>query len=93
LGIRKVLGASVGSLATLVSKEFLQLVTISCVIAFPLAWWMMNIWLADFAYRTAIHWWVFVVAGMAALVIAMLTVSSQAVRAALSNPVKTLRSE
>ena len=93
LGIRKVLGASVSSLVTLVSKEFLQLVMMSCLIAFPLAWWMMNVWLADYAYRTVIHWWVFVVAGLAALLIAMLTVSSQAVRAALSNPVKTLRSE
>lgn len=93
LGIRKVLGASVGSLATLVSKEFLQLVTISCIIAFPLAWWIMNGWLADFAYRTVIHWWVFGIAGVTAIVIAMLTVSAQAMRAALSNPVKTLRSE
>ena len=93
LGIRKVLGASVASLASLLSKEFLQLVIISCVIAFPLAWWMMSGWLADYAYRTAIHWWVFGIAGIAALLIAMLTVSSQAIRAALSNPVETLRSE
>jgi len=93
LGIRKVLGASVASLATLLSKEFLQLVAMSCLIAFPVAWWIMNGWLADYAYRTVIHWWVFGVAGIAALLIAMLTVSSQAVRAALSNPVKTLRSE
>jgi len=93
LGIRKVLGASVASLASLLSKEFLQLVIISCLIAFPLAWWMMSGWLADYAYRTAIHWWVFGIAGIAALLIAMLTVSSQAIRAALSNPVETLRSE
>lgn len=93
LGIRKVLGASVAGLATLLSKEFLQLVAISCLIAFPLAWWIMNGWLRDYAYRTLIHWWVFGVAGIAAMLIAMLTVSSQAVRAALSNPVKTLRSE
>jgi ABC-type antimicrobial peptide transport system permease subunit len=93
LGIRKVLGASVANLATLLSKEFLQLVVISCLIAFPLAWWMMNGWLAEYPYRTVIHWWVFGIAGIAALSIAMLTVSSQAVRAALSNPVETLRSE
>jgi predicted permease len=93
LGIRKVLGASVASLASLLSKEFLQLVIISCLIAFPLAWWMMSGWLADYAYRTVIHWWVFGIAGIAALLIAMLTVSSQAIRAALSNPVETLRSE
>ncbi|MBN9383424.1 MAG: ABC transporter permease [Chitinophagaceae bacterium] len=93
LGIRKVLGASVANLATLLSKEFLQLVVISCLIAFPLAWWMMSGWLADYPYRTAIHWWVFGMVGIAALLIAMLTVSSQAIRAALSNPVETLRSE
>jgi len=93
LGIRKVLGASVADLTTLLSKEFLQLVIISCLIAFPLAWWMMNGWLADYPYRTAIHWWVFGLAGITSLVIAMLTVSSQAVKAALSDPVETLRSE
>jgi hypothetical protein len=93
IGIRKVLGASASSLATLLSKEFLQLVTLSCLIAFPLSWWIMNSWLADFAYHTAIHWWVFGMAGIAALLIALLTVSFQAVKAALLNPVKTLRSE
>jgi len=93
LGIRKVLGASVTNLTTLLSKEFLQLVIISCVIAFPLAWWVMSNWLADYAYRTVIHWWVFGLAGIIALLIAMLTVSSQAIKAALSNPVETLRAE
>ncbi|MDO6433205.1 ABC transporter permease [Flavitalea sp. BT771] len=93
LGIRKVLGASVANLTSLLSKEFLQLVVLSCLIAFPLAWWMMNVWLANYAYRTEIHWWVFGIAGVVALTIAMLTVTSQAVRAALSDPVETLRSE
>jgi len=93
IGIRKVLGASATGLATLLSKEFLQWVAIACLIAFPLAWWAMSRWLDDYAYRTAIHWWVFVITGIAALVIALLTVSIQAVKAALSNPVETLRSE
>lgn len=93
LGIRKVLGASVHGLAGLLSREFLQLVALSCLIAFPLAWWAMNNWLASYAYRTVIHWWVFVAAGFGALLIALLTVSFQALRAALANPVKTLRSE
>ncbi len=93
LGIRKVLGASVHGLAGLLSREFLQLVVLSCLIAFPLAWWAMHSWLASYAYRTAIHWWVFAAAGLGALIIALLTVSFQALRAALANPVKTLRSE
>jgi putative ABC transport system permease protein len=93
IGIRKVLGASVTGLATLLSKEFLKWVTLACLIAFPIAWWTMSWWLADYAYRTAIHWWVFVLTGTAALVIALLTVSIQAIRAALSNPVESLRSE
>ncbi len=93
IGIRKVLGASATGLAALLSKEFLQWVALSCLIAFPLAWWAMSRWLADYAYRTDIHWWVFAVTGIIALSIALLTVSIQAVRTALANPVKTLRSE
>jgi len=93
IGIRKVLGASAAGLAGLLSREFLQLVVLSCVIAFPLAGWAMNRWLADYEYRTAIHWWVFGLAGMTALLIALLTVSFQAVKAARANPVKTLRTE
>ena len=93
LGIRKVLGASVHNLTGLLSREFLQLVVLSCLIAFPLAWWAMNSWLASYAYRTAIHWWVFAIAGFGAILIALLTVSFQALKAALANPVKTLRSE
>ncbi len=93
IGIRKVLGASSPKLATLLSREFIQLVLISCAISFPLAWWMINSWLQNFAYRTEVHWWVFSVAGISALVIAILTVSVQAMRAALANPVKSLRTE
>lgn len=93
IGIRKVLGASVPGLAGLLAKEFVQLVTISCFIAFPVAWLAMHNWLQNYAYRTGIYWWVFVSAGLGALVIALGTVSYQAVKAAIANPVKNLRSE
>ena len=93
IGIRKVLGASVGSVVRLLSKEFIVLVIIAAVIAFPLGWWAMNKWLEDFAYRIHIAWWVFPLAGIAALLIALLTVSAQAIKAALANPVKSLRTE
>ena len=93
IGIRKVLGASVGSIVTLLSKEFLKLVVVAALIAFPFAWWAMNNWLRDFAYRISIQWWVFPAAGLAALLIALLTVSFQAIRAAVANPVKSLRTE
>jgi putative ABC transport system permease protein len=93
IGIRKVLGASVRGLAGLLSKEFLQLVAISCLIAFPLAYWKMYSWLKGYEYHIGINWWVFAAAGLAALVIALLTVSFQSVKAALANPVKSLRSE
>ncbi|HMQ49083.1 MAG TPA: ABC transporter permease [Saprospiraceae bacterium] len=93
IGIRKVLGAQVGGLIALLSKDYLRLVTIALVIAGPIAWWAMNRWLQDFAYRIEISWWVFIVAGVAAVLIALLTVSYQAIKAALANPVKSLRSE
>ncbi|HEX2630793.1 MAG TPA: FtsX-like permease family protein, partial [Chitinophagaceae bacterium] len=93
VGVRKVLGASVGNIVTMLSKDFLQLVLIASVIAFPVAWWAMDRWLQDFAYRINIGWVVFLVAGLAALLIAVLTVSFQAIRAALANPVKSLRTE
>lgn len=93
IGIRKVLGASVQSIVGLLSKEFLLLVVIAIVIASPLAWWAMNKWLQNFAYRTSIEWWVFVVAALIAVLIALLTISSQAIKAALANPVKNLRTE
>ena len=93
IGIRKVLGASVQGLTGLLLKEFVQLVTVSCIISFPLAYWLLHGWLRNYEYRTAIHWWVFGLAGALALAIATLTVGFQAVRAALANPIKALRSE
>ncbi len=93
IGIRKVLGASVKDITTMLSKDFLKLVCIAILIATPLAWWVMDTWLQDFAYRVTIGWWVFVVAGAVALLIAMLTVSFQAIKAAIANPVKSLRTE
>jgi len=93
IGVRKVLGASVSSIVTLLSKDFLKLVLIAIVIASPVAWWAMNRWLQDFAYKIDIEWWVFVMAGLLAVGIALLTVSFQSIRAALMNPVKSLRSE
>ena len=93
IGIRKVLGASVTQVTQMLSKQFLKLVLISSLIAFPVAWWGMNKWLQNFAYRIDISWWVFAIAGLAALVIALLTVSFQAIKAAVANPVKSLRTE
>ena len=93
IGIRKVLGASVHGIATLLSSDFLKLVVVSFVIAFPLAWWFMNKWLEDYAYRIDIDWTVFVIAGMIAVLIALLTISFQAIKAGLSNPIKSLRTE
>ncbi len=93
LGIRKVLGASAVTLFNLLSKEFLLLVLISLVIASPVAWIAMNKWLQDFAYRINISWWIFAVAGLSALLIALITVSFQSIKAAIANPVKSLRTE
>ena len=93
IGIRKVLGASVKSITTLLSKDFLKLVLISIVLAVPVSWYFMSKWLEDFAYRITISWWTFALAGIIALTIALLTVSYQAVKAAIKNPVKSLRSE
>ena len=93
IGVRKVLGASVRNITAMLSKDFVKLVLIAAVIAFPLAWWAMHLWLQDFAYRINISWWIFIVAGFTALVIALLTVSFQAIRAAIANPVKSLRTE
>jgi putative ABC transport system permease protein len=93
IGIRKVLGASVREMVGLLSKDFLKLVIVSCVIAFPIAWWSMNNWLQNYQYRTSIHWWVFGVAGISALLLAVITVSYQALKAALSNPIKSLRTQ
>lgn len=93
IGIRKVLGASVTNLVGMLSKDFLVLVLISALIAFPVAWWAMDRWLQNFAYRITISWWIFIIAGLVALAIALITVSLQAIRAALMNPVKSLRTE
>jgi len=87
------LGATVGSITALLSIDFVKLVLLAIVIASPLAWWAMNKWLEDFAYKTSIEWWVFVVAGLFAVFIALSTVSFQSIKAALVNPVKSLRSE
>jgi len=93
IGIRKVLGATIPGIVNMLSKEFILLVFIAAVIAFPLAWFGMHNWLKDFAYRINIGWWVFAVAGILAFMIAITTVSFQAIKAALANPVKSLRSE
>jgi putative ABC transport system permease protein len=93
IGIRKVLGASVFQINKLVSKDFLVLVILSIVIATPLSWYAMHEWLQSFAYQTQITWWIFGVAGLVALLIALVTVSSQAIKAAMGNPVESLRSE
>ena len=93
IGIRKVLGAKVSSIILLISKDFLALVLIATAIASPLAWYMANKWLQDFAYRVQIHWWIFLAAGLVSLIVAGLTVSVQAFKAALANPVKSLKSE
>jgi putative ABC transport system permease protein len=93
IGIRKVLGASVADLATLLSKDFIKLVVVAIVIASPLAWWVMNKWLQGFAYRIPIRWWMFVLAGSLSVFIALVTVSFQALKAAWTNPVKSLRTE
>ena len=87
------LGASVTSVIQLLAKDFIQLVLIAIVIAVPLAWWAMSVWLEDFAYRIDIEWWMFAIAGLLALAIALLTVSFQSIKAALMNPVRSLRSE
>jgi putative ABC transport system permease protein len=93
IGIRKVLGARVGTIVVMLSRDFTRLVLIASLISFPLAWWAMNKWLESFAYRITIGWWVFLAAGVIALGIALLTVSFQTVRAALANPVKSLKTE
>jgi ABC-type antimicrobial peptide transport system permease subunit len=93
LGIRKVLGASSGNLAGLLSVDFLRTVCLSCLIAFPAALWIMYSWLQQYEYRTRIYWWVFALAGAGTLLIALITVSLQAFKAAMANPVKTLRTE
>jgi putative ABC transport system permease protein len=93
IGVRKVLGASVGGIVALLSRDFMKLVLAAIVIATPLAWWVINTWLQDFAYRIEIEWWVFVLAAVVAIAVALLTISFQSIKAALMDPVKSLRSE
>jgi putative ABC transport system permease protein len=93
IGIRKVLGASVSGITAMLSKDFVKLVIVSIIIASPVAYWAMTKWLQDFAYRISISWWMVAVAGLSAIVIALLTISFQSIKAALMNPVKTLRTE
>ena len=93
IGVRKVLGASVVNIVNLLSKDFLKLVIVSIAIAIPLAWWAMSSWLQDYAYRINMQWWMFALAGIGAITIALLTVSFQAIKAAITNPVKSLRTE
>ena len=93
VGVRKVLGASVASVIYLFSKEFIILVAIGFVIASPVAWYFMDKWLQDYVYRINISWWIFLMGGISAVVIALVTVSFQAIKAAIANPVKSLRAE
>jgi putative ABC transport system permease protein len=93
IGIRKVLGSSIGGIVYLLSKDFLKLVFIALLIASPVAWYFMHKWLQDFAYRISIGWWIFIAAGAVALLIALITISFQAIKAAMANPVKSLRTE
>ncbi len=93
IGTRKVLGASAFQIVSLLSRDFLKLIILSIAIALPIGWYAVNKWLENFAYSTSIQWWVFVVAGLIALLIAFFTVSFQAIKAALDNPVKSLRTE
>ncbi|SFW53958.1 ABC transporter permease [Cellulophaga fucicola] len=93
IGVRKVLGASVVNIVNLLSKDFIRLVVLSIVIAIPVAWWAMSSWLEDYAYRINMQWWMFALAGIGAVAIALLTVSFQAIKAAITNPVKSLRTE
>ena len=93
VGIRKVLGASVRGVVYLFSKEFIILITIAFIIASPVAWYFMNQWLQDYVYRINISWWIFIVGGISSIIIALITVSFQAIKAALANPVKSLKTE
>jgi ABC-type antimicrobial peptide transport system permease subunit len=93
IGIRKVLSASVAGITSLLSREFLQLVIISCVVAFPVAWLMMSEWLQSYEYRVNISWAVFVISGILAIFIALLTISFHSIRSAMANPVESLKNE
>jgi putative ABC transport system permease protein len=93
IGIRKILGATITNILALVSKDFLKLIVIAIIIAIPIAWLVMSRWLENFVYKTDIHWWVFALAGIITLLIALFTISLQAIKTASANPVKSLRTE
>ena len=93
IGIRKVLGASVSGITAMLSKDFVKLVIISILIGSPIAYWAMSKWLEDFVYRISISWWILAVAGFAAIIIAVITISFQSIKAAIANPVDSLRAE
>jgi putative ABC transport system permease protein len=93
IGIRKVLGASIANITSLLSMNFIKLVFIAIIIASPIAWWAMTKWLQDFTYRITLSWWMFATAGVLAIIIALATVSFQSIKAALMNPVKSLKAE
>ncbi|MCO5287048.1 MAG: hypothetical protein M9898_11600, partial [Chitinophagaceae bacterium] len=93
IGVRKVLGASVGNIFTIVNREFVKPVIIAFLIAVPLCWWAMNAWLQNYTHRITIHWWIFVMIGLSAFIVTILTVSFHSIRAALANPVNSLRTE
>ena len=93
IGVRKVLGAGVTGITTLLSKDFLQLVVVACLVAFPFAWWIMHNWLQHYEYRIEISWWIFFAAGVSAILIALVTISFQSIKAAMANPIKSLRTE
>ena len=93
IGIRKVLGAPVSNIIYLLAKDFIRLVCIAFLVAVPITWFLMNNWLHDFAYRISISWWIFLIAGFIAILIALITISFQSIKAAMANPVKSLRTE
>jgi putative ABC transport system permease protein len=93
IGVRKVLGATVNNIVMMLSRDFLILIMLASVLAFPVAWWAMYKWLQDFQYRINVGWWIFIVSGLMAMLVALLTISFQAIKAAIANPVKSLRNE
>ena len=93
IGVRKVLGASIPNIIKLISSDFLKLIFIAIIIAIPVAWFGMNKWLEDYTYKVTISWWIFMIAGSVAILIALITVSFQAIKAAIANPVESLRTE
>src|SRR5436309_11315149 len=93
VGIRKVLGATAANIVYLFSKEFIILIAIAFAIATPIAWYYMHKWLQDYPYRISMSWWIFIIGGAASIIIALATVSFQAIKAAIANPVKSLRTE